>query len=251
MRLESGQVAVVTGAASGLGLGLAHSFAERGMSVVLTDVTAGPLKEAVATMEAKGFPVLGVRTDVQFQDQVDALAAATLDRFGRVDVVCNNAGVFTLSGPVWEAPLEDWDRMLRVNLLGVVHGIRAFVPHLVSQNSGQVVNTASGAGLGTSPGLAPYVASKHAVVALSHTLQDELATAAPNVGVTVVCPGPMATGMMSGWDASRALGDVMQPGDAAEIVLTAIEANKTHALPSLQSLGVRNWVERILVDLPD
>lgn len=276
MRLERGQVAVVTGAASGLGLGLAHAFAARGLGVVLADVEAGPLETAVAAMEADGHEVLGVPTDVRFQEQLDALAAATLERFGRVDVVCNNAGVIALSGPSWEAPLEDWDWVLGVNLYGVVHGIRAFVPHLVAQNSGHIVNTASGAGLATSPGMAPYTVSKHGVVALTHGLQDELAEAAPGVGVTVVCPGLFASNIMTAernrpdaaapsadtgddtaldpspeWDGPKVAHQLMEPAVAAEIVIEAIEADRLHALPNMSSAIVRAWIDRITTDLPD
>ena len=276
MKLEPEQVAVVTGAASGLGFALAHAFAEREMAVVLADVEPGPLGDAVAAMEADGVPVLGVRTDVRFQEQVDALAAATLERFGRVDMICNNAGVFTMSGPTWEAPSEDWDWVLAVNLHGVVHGIRAFVPHLVAQNAGHVVNTASAAGLATAPGMGPYTVSKHGVVALSHVLRDELADAAPNVGVTVVCPGLFASNILHA-ERNRAAGsdrlagtddatapsrsqemsalrvghEMMAPADAAAIVIAAVEANQLHALPNVQSDHVRVWVDRILADLPD
>jgi NAD(P)-dependent dehydrogenase (short-subunit alcohol dehydrogenase family) len=274
MELGAGQVAVITGGASGLGLALAENMAAKGLSIVLGDVETGPLEAAVETVEAHGVPVLGVPTDVRFPDQVDALAAATLDRFGRVDVVCNNAGVATMSGPTWDVPLEDWTWVLSVNLNGVVHGIRSFVPHLVAQNSGHVVNTASMAGISAGPGMAPYLASKHAVVALSEGLRAELAEAAPGVGVTVVCPGSMDTniataernrpaelnrpggvldpttlGTFMAWIDSITH-ELMPAPDAAAIVVAAIEAGKPHALPNASSIGARAWIDDLLVDLP-
>src|SRR5205823_3735703 len=136
--LETGQVSVVTGAASGLGLALAQSFAARGLDVVLSDVETGSLADAVATIEAMGASAIGVGTDVRFAAQVGALAVATLGRFGRVDIVCNNAGVSSLPAPMWEVEHNDWEWVLSMNLWGVINGIRAFVPRLVAQNSGHV-----------------------------------------------------------------------------------------------------------------
>jgi NAD(P)-dependent dehydrogenase (short-subunit alcohol dehydrogenase family) len=275
MRLERGQVAVVTGAASGLGLGLAEAFAARGLDVVLADVEATALDAAVTALEDKGAAAIGVRTDVRFAEQVDALAAATLERFGRVDVICNNAGVSTFSGPTWEVPLTDWDWLLGVNLHGVIHGIRAFVPHLVRQGSGHVVNTASMAGISVGPTHAPYLASKHAVVALTEGLAAELAIAAPGVGATVVCPGAIATNIITAernrpadlqrtatpvdprelgefmaWAAAMTTGPRMPPSEAAEIVLADLEANALHSLPNGSAVAARAWIDRLLVDLP-
>jgi NAD(P)-dependent dehydrogenase (short-subunit alcohol dehydrogenase family) len=274
MQLERGQVAVVTGAASGLGRALAKSFATRGLDVVLADVDTERLATAVEAAEAKGVAAVGVPTDVRHAEQVDALAAATLERFGRVDVICNNAGVLTIAGPTWEVPLADWEWILGVNLRGVVHGIRAFVPHLVAQGTGHVVNTASMVGVSIFPGMAPYVASKHAVVALSEGLAAELAIAAPGVGVTAVCPGGMATNIGSServrpaelvrteplpdrsgpdpfmaWNADGPP-DLMAPDDAAAIVLAGIEANQLHCFPNGRASDVRAWTDRLVVDLP-
>ena len=275
MKLETGQVVVVTGAASGLGLALAQSFAARGLDVVLSDVETGPLADAVATIEAMGASAIGVPTDVRFAAQVDALAAATLGRFGRVDIVCNNAGVSSLPAPMWEVEHNDWEWVLSVNLWGVINGIRAFVPRLVAQNSGHVVNTASMAGISAGPGLGPYLASKHAVVALSEGLATELAQAAPNVGVTVVCPGQVITNIQAAernrptglavaerdlpesefnallqWMASISRQGI-PANDAAEIVVRAIEANALHVAPNGSSAGVKAWIDRLLVDLAD
>ena len=189
MRLEAGQVAVVTGAASGIGRGLAEGFLRRGLAVAAADVEAEALDQAVSEMAAGG-RVIGQVTDVRDPDALLRLAARTLDDLGRVDVVCNNAGIVTPRLPVWEQSSEDWRWTLEVNLLGVVNGIRAFVPHLIRQGSGHVVNTASIAGLAPIPGggNGAYTASKHAVVGLSETLVEELATVGVEVGVTVLCP---------------------------------------------------------------
>ncbi len=158
------------------------------MKVVLADVEQEPLDAARDELDAAGADVLAVRTDVSDGDQVDALAAATLEHFGAVHLVCNNAGVGG-GGLSWEASREDWDWVLGVNLWGVIHGIRAFVPHLVAQDEGHVVNTASIAGFAYGPMMGPYNASKAAVVAISETLKAELAMQGSKVGVSVLCPG--------------------------------------------------------------
>jgi NAD(P)-dependent dehydrogenase (short-subunit alcohol dehydrogenase family) len=188
-----GKVAVVTGAASGIGLALAGRFAAEGMKVVLADVEAAPLAAALLEIEATGATALAVRTDVQDGAAVDALAKQALDRFGAVHVVCNNAGVGGGAGPMWTLSEADWTWTLGVNLWGVIHGIRAFVPHLVAQGEGHVVNTASLAGLLTPAMMGPYVATKHAVVAISEVLAKDLQMAGSKVTVSVLCPGWVRT----------------------------------------------------------
>ncbi|HEX9992874.1 MAG TPA: SDR family NAD(P)-dependent oxidoreductase [Acidimicrobiales bacterium] len=183
-----GRVAVVTGAASGIGRAMAERFAAEGMRVVMADVERPALEEAAGALGGAGAEVLAVPTDVSDPDQVDALARAAVDAFGAVDVVCNNAGVGG-GGQLWEVPLGDWRWVLGVNLWGVIHGIRSFVPLLVDQDEGHVVNTASMAGLTSPPFMGPYNVSKHAVVTLSETLHAELAMRGSKVGVTVLCPG--------------------------------------------------------------
>lgn len=188
-----GRVAAVTGAASGIGRAMADRWAELGMRLALADVERVPLEEAADELREAGHEVLAVPTDVSDGDQVDAFAAATLGEYGAVHVVCNNAGVGG-GGSMWTLTTADWQWVLGVNLWGVIHGIRAFVPHLVEQGEGHVVNTASVAGLSSPPMLGPYNASKHAVVTISETLRAELAMLPDtHVGVTVVCPGWVRT----------------------------------------------------------
>jgi NAD(P)-dependent dehydrogenase (short-subunit alcohol dehydrogenase family) len=182
-----GKVAVVTGGASGIGLALAQRFAARGMRIVIGDVEEPALKVAVDELIDAGADAIGVPTDVTDPEQVEELARAAEVRFGAIHVACNNAGVGA-GGLSWEAPLETWQWVIGVNLWGVIHGIRSFVPRIIEQDAGHVVNTASVAGLVAAPFMGPYNASKHAVVAISETLHHELALMAPHVKVSVLCP---------------------------------------------------------------
>jgi NAD(P)-dependent dehydrogenase (short-subunit alcohol dehydrogenase family) len=193
MRLEAGQVAVVTGAASGIGRALVDAFAARGLAVVLADVEQSALDAAVRELADAGATAIGQRVDVRVPGDLESLAAKVQAEFGRVDVLCNNAGVVTPRAPVWEQSAADWAWLVDVNLHGVANGIRAFVPAMVAVGRGHVVNTASMAGLTTIPGggNGAYSATKHAVVGLSETLRLELSLVAPDVGVTVLCPGPV------------------------------------------------------------
>ena len=193
MRELKDKVAVVTGAASGIGRGLAQRFAEEGMRVVLADVESAPLVSAVEELQRAGHTAIGVRTDVSSADSVAALAQRTLDEFGAVHVVCNNAGVAGTALPAWELPLAAWRWMIDVNVLGVVHGIKSFVPLLVAQGEGHVVNTTSLAGLAGGVGSAPYTATKHAVVGLSESLKAELEATGSPVKVSLLVPGRVDT----------------------------------------------------------
>lgn len=193
MERFEGRVAVVTGAASGIGNALARRLGAEGMKVVLADVEPGPLAEAERALAATGVETLAVRTDVADEASVRALADAALARFGAVHVLCNNAGVMGGAGVSWEVPAEDWAWVLGVNLHGVLHGLRAFVPILLAQEEGHVVNTASMAALMSLPLASPYVASKHAVLAISEALFHELAGRGPHVGVSVLCPEAVST----------------------------------------------------------
>ncbi len=193
MKEFRGRVAVVTGAASGIGRALAACFAGEGMRVVLADVEPDALATAARELQQSGCEVLAVVTDVSRADQVEALARRTLDAFGAVHIVCNNAGVFT-GGLSWEAPLADYEWVLGVNVWGVIHGIRSFVPILLAQGGeGHVVNTASMAALTTLPYAGIYHMSKHAVLALSESLHHELALRGSQVRVSALCPELVAT----------------------------------------------------------
>ncbi|WP_433598284.1 SDR family NAD(P)-dependent oxidoreductase [Nocardia sp. CA-135953] len=193
MRLSPGLVAVVTGAASGIGLVVATAFAEAGLRVALTDVEDAALGQAVRELRAAGHDVAGTVTDVSSLEQLRETREWVLRTFGRVDVLVNNAGVVGPRGPCWELSERDWQWVLGVNLHGALNGIRAFVPGFVAQDSGHVVTIASMGGLLELPGNAPYAASKHAIVAVMDGLAGELNRVGAHVGATVVCPGQVRT----------------------------------------------------------
>lgn len=188
-----GKVAVITGAASGIGRALAEQCAHEEMKVVLADVEVAALEETEDTLRTKGAEVLAVPTDVADGESVATLAQKTLDHFGAVHLLCNNAGV-AVGGPIWQASLTDWEWVLGVNLWGVIHGIRTFVPMMLAQEEAcHIVNTASIAGLVSTPGLGVYNVTKHSVVTLSETLYQEVQMAGSHIGVSVLCPGWVKT----------------------------------------------------------
>lgn len=186
----NGKVAVVTGAASGIGLALTRRFVSEGMRVVMADVEEPKLVEAASKLEADGADVYGVLTDVTDSAQVQKLADQTLAHFGAVHLVCNNAGVAP-GGPMLSTTPKDWEWTVGVNVLGVAYGVTTFGPLLVEQGEGHIVNTASEAGLVTNSFLGMYCATKHAVVGLSESLFRELEPT--NVGVSVLCPNLVKT----------------------------------------------------------
>jgi NAD(P)-dependent dehydrogenase (short-subunit alcohol dehydrogenase family) len=189
----NGCTAVITGGASGLGLAMAHRFGAEGANVVIADVEEEALAAASAGLTAAGIATAAVRTDVRDPEQIEALAAAALDRFGGVHVLCNNAGVVT-SGPVEDTTLEQWRWVVDVNLWGVVHGCRTFLPLLRRHGrAAHIVNTASMAGLDSGPYMASYFATKFAVVALTESVWYEQQLAGSQVGVSVLCPGFVRT----------------------------------------------------------
>ncbi|MEI7513917.1 MAG: SDR family oxidoreductase [Betaproteobacteria bacterium] len=194
------KTAVLTGAGSGFGLECARIGAKLGMNLVLADVQQDALDRAVAEMEAAGAPVLAMRVDVSKADQVEALGAATLARFGAPHFVFNNAGVGS-GGLIWENTLQDWEWVIGVNLMGVAHGIRVFTPMMLAAAAqdpafqGHIVNTASMAGLLNAPNMGVYNVSKHAVVSMSETLYQDLALVTDQISASVLCPFFVPTGI--------------------------------------------------------
>ena len=190
----AGKVAVVTGAGSGFGRELARIAAREQMKLVLADVQEDALDAVVAEVRGGGAEALGIRADVAKAEEVEQLAERTTAKFGAVHLLFNNAGVAGGGGFVWETSLEDWQWLLGVNLMGVVNGIRSFVPRMLRQDCEcHVVNTASAAGLVSAPLMSVYNVSKHAVVTLSETLFHDLRLASAKVGVSVLCPAFVPT----------------------------------------------------------
>ena len=197
MQDVAGKVAVITGAASGIGRGMAESFAAAGMKVVLADIEEDALVKTTEALRGTGADVHCVVTDVSKAEQAQALADESLKRFGAVHVVCNNAGIGVGATSTWEATIDDWRWILDVNLMGVVHGVRTFLPIMLEQGEeSHIVNTASLAGLTTGPGSALYAVTKFGVVALSEHLHHELALAGAKTRASVLCPGYVATNIM-------------------------------------------------------
>jgi NAD(P)-dependent dehydrogenase (short-subunit alcohol dehydrogenase family) len=252
MQTFEGKVAVVTGAASGIGLAMAERFAEQGMHVVLADVEPAALDAAVQRLRQREFDVLGVVTDVSSSESVEALAARTIEAYGKVHVLCNNAGVVGgNAGPrsvLWEASPNDWAWVTSVNYWGVAHGIRVFVPLMLSHGEeGHVVNTSSCNGL--MPGNGVYGATKHAIVSMSESLYRDFRRLNTKLHVTCLCPGLVNTGMIdSGRNRPEALrnpGDArpsaeqlaraaeraaagLEPSEVADMVLEAMRANQLY-----------------------
>jgi NAD(P)-dependent dehydrogenase (short-subunit alcohol dehydrogenase family) len=206
MRDLRGKVAVITGGASGIGLAMAERFGREGIKLVIADIQEDAIDRAVAGLTAKGFEAIGVRTDVSKYADVEELARTTLKAFGKVHIVVNNAGV-SITGPTWGMSLDDWRWVLDVNFWGVVHGVKAFTQILIDQGEpAHIVNTASLAsyvGIGQH---SPYCASKAACLSISQSLYSELIAANTQVGVSIVCPGMVATDIHRSWR-NRPAGD--------------------------------------------
>ena len=195
MKELKGKTAVITGAASGIGLAFAHRFGAEGMNLMLADIEAGPLSVAATDLEAKGYPVASFEFDVRELAQVQALEAATIERFGNVHLLCNNAGVGG-GGPIASGldDLERWKWTIDINLWGVIYGCKVFLPAMVEHGEpAHVVNTASMAGHVSTPFMGAYNVSKYGVVALSETLTREMQLATTSVGVSVLCPAFVQT----------------------------------------------------------
>ncbi len=261
MELVKGQVAVVTGAGSGIGLALADRFARAGLNIVLADVQEDALTAAVTSVGAHGVEVHPVRCDVSKEAEVQGLVESTLARFGAVHIVCNNAGVAARSDP-WFGPLSSWEWVMGVNFWGVVHGCRLFLPHLIG--GGHIVNTASIAGL--FPGFGPnYDASKHAVVAMTEDLFHTMRMAGLPVGVSVLCPGWVRTQILDAdrnWPPHlgerpednpmakpleahyrRAIDEGATPAYVADQVHDAVVANRFWVIPQQEflDLAIDRW----------
>jgi NAD(P)-dependent dehydrogenase (short-subunit alcohol dehydrogenase family) len=274
MQSFEGRVAVITGAASGMGRAFAERFAQEGMKVVLADVEQAPLDRAVTELRQAEHDVLGVLTDVSKLESVESLARKAIDAYGKVHVLCNNAGVAGERGMIWEETQKFWDYMMGVNFWGVVYGIRVFTPLMLSHGEeGHIVNTASIAGLGSGWGV--YGVTKHAVIAMTEWLAQNLQMVDAKIGASVLCPSGVATNITT-LDRSRppelkedastpasvqaermrryrermtaAVAAGKQPAEIAEIVLDAIKNDNFYILthPQQEEERVRARAEQIV-----
>lgn len=241
----SNKTAVVTGAASGIGLELAKVFAEQGMNIVLADIEQSKLTEAVAAVTALGAEAIGVLTDVGSGESVAALCQASVDRFGSVQLLCNNAGVYT-GGHLWEQTEDDYEWLIRVNQWGIIHGLRHFVPQMISQGDEcHIVNTSSMAAMCTLPFAGVYHMTKHAALALSECLFHELAMSAPQINVSCLCPELVNTGIAA---SSR-----NRPADLGKENITEMQKMSMTAITDATagSLPPRVLADRVLQAIRD
>lgn len=276
MKTFHGKVAVITGAASGIGRALAEQCVQEGMKVVLADVEEQALRQTSRDLAAQGAETLAVQTDVSQAGDVERLAQIAFETYSAVHLLFNNAGVGA-GKSAWESTLADWEWVLGVNLYGVIHGIRSFVPRMLeSEARGYIVNTASMAGLTSSPGLSVYMASKHAVVSLTETLYHELTLRGANIGVSVLCPGfvktriqdaernrpsrlqnlpdapvlsvqqPSQTEQEGGQRLQQAIREGMSPQQLAAMTFAAIREERFYIYPSEFRAGIQAHMEDIL-----
>ncbi len=260
----SGRVGVITGGASGIGLATARLLARKGMRLVLADIEKRPLEAAEEEIRTLGAEAMGVVTDVGDLKQVKALAQKTLERFGAVHLLFNNAGV-AVSGPIQEMRHEDWEWLIRVNLWGVIHGVEVFVPQMIQQGQGgHIVNTASFAGLVPNQGLGVYCVTKYGVVALSECLYRDLSPY--GIGVSVLCPmrvetnidrsvrnRPAELGGPAGLEEEEApntrqnfVGRILPAGEVAEKVVRGIQRGNLYILTHEEARPfIRRRFERI------
>jgi NAD(P)-dependent dehydrogenase (short-subunit alcohol dehydrogenase family) len=263
VEIQKGQAAVVTGGASGIGFALAEAFAKAGCNLVIADVDAGGLKKASAALSAHGVEVLEHPCDVSKEEAVQGLADAARERFGAVHILCNNAGVQS-SVDAWTGLLSAWQWVMGVNFWGVLYGVRAFLPAMIEQGGGHIVNTASIAGL--MPGFAPsYDASKHAVVAMTEDLYRASRVNGWNVGVSVLCPGWVRTSIVDAernWPSEfgplperaagteimlkhvrRAVDEATTPAVVADLVAESVAGDRFWVIPHPEflELCVKRW----------
>jgi NAD(P)-dependent dehydrogenase (short-subunit alcohol dehydrogenase family) len=263
MRIVAGQVAVVTGGTSGIGLAIAGALVQRGVNVMIADIREDAIPAAVDALAGRPGHAAGVWADVSVDADLDALADATVERFGRVDLVCSNAGVVCEQAPTWEQRAETWRWLIDVKLMGVVNGVRTFAPLLIAQGFGHFLNTASVGGLMPLPTLAPYNATMHAVVGLTETLNAELRSVSKLLGATVLCPGLVDTPL--GANSARLVppgaaatpdnaggmpAGAISPAVVAHAAIEAVEADRVHAIVGPGSgVVVRQRVDGLLADL--
>ena len=228
-----GKIAVITGAASGIGRALADAFAAQGMRVVLADRDEAKLRQAEAQLAEGGAQTLAVVCDTSSEASVHDLARQTLERFGAAHVLCNNAGVVGKGDP-WRGPFSTWEWVIGINLYGVIHGIRAFLPIMEDQGEGHIVNTASMAGLVALPGAAPYNVTKSGVVALSEGLFIELKANGSPVRVSALCPGFVKTNLLRGqhWDTSLGAEPASSSSPMAQMMAAALTQGVDDGIPA-------------------
>jgi NAD(P)-dependent dehydrogenase (short-subunit alcohol dehydrogenase family) len=262
----TGKVAVITGAASGIGRALAHACAGEGMRLMVADIDGPGLEEVASDLRAVAPEVVTRVTDVAIGTEIEALAADTLAAFGAAHLVCNNAGVGG-GGTMAGFDVESWRRVIDIDLWSVLHGMRVFLPILIEQGEGHVVNTASVAGLFAPPFMGPYDVSKAGVVAASEAAFNELALLAPGVGISVLCPGWVRTNIAEaqlsaaeasaddGGDLAAMFGDVlrgfissgMDPAEVAQQVVAAVKERRFYILTHDASADmVRRRMEAIV-----
>jgi NAD(P)-dependent dehydrogenase (short-subunit alcohol dehydrogenase family) len=272
MQEFKGRVAVITGAAEGIGKAMAAEAAARGMKLLLADIDAAKLDAATAELRAQGADADGLRTDVAKADQVDDLAQLAFRRFGNVHLLVANAGV-ACAKPVWDTTPGDWEWVMGVNLYGVTNALRAFLPRMLANGEeGHVVATASMAGLVSLPGMAAYNASKHAVVTVMEGLHHDLTLRAAKIGASVLCPSWVKTRISlsernrtagevtrrEGLDpvtaklveaVQRAVAEGLDPAEVARAAFAAVAAGRFYILTHGNSrAGVKARLEDILQD---
>jgi len=249
MKEFNDKVAVITGGASGIGRALADRCAKEGMKIVLADIEATALEQAERELEAAGAQVLQVRTDVSKADDVELLARKTIDEFGAVHLLFNNAGVGA-GGTVWNSTLADWQWVLGVNLWGIIHGVRTFVPIMLAQDTEcHIVNTSSLAGLLPYHPSSPYQVSKFAVVGLSENMYNSLKQINSKIHVSVLCPGWVKTRIMdSGRNRPAELqnkpGEVPITPDDDVVIQSMVESMEAGILPFEVANEVFNCIEK-------